>query len=177
MTVNLAKTRGYYVNLGKEDAQAGKPKNNTFKAGSWQATAYDNGYDFYLMDVAKQAAQATQEAAKAPQEQPKPATKAQARKSGYSLRLKAELVRLYTRHGFIYEGGEDGPRWYTERLLRPQVVKQIARLRGLISQAAYGKQDCRFIRENEVKESARFYRYSTAYLYKQGRYGQNLLGD
>lgn len=171
MTVNLAKTRDYYVNLGKEDAQANKPSNNTFKGGSWQACAYDYGY----MAGSREVPQAAQEAAKPAQEQPKPATKAQARKSGYSLRLKAELVRLYTRHGFIYDGGENGPRWYTKRLLRPQVVKQIARLRGLIAQAVYGRQDCRFIREQSVKESARFYNYSTANLYKQGKYGHNLL--
>lgn len=164
-----AKTRGYYVNLGKEDAQAGKPAQEWAKS-SWQSFAYNEGFTSVTRKQAQEAPKPAQEAAK-------PAIKAQAHKSGYLLRLKAELVRLYTRHGFIYDGGENGPRWYTERLLRPQVVKQIARIRGLIAQAAYGRQDCRCIREMDVRADARFYNYSTAVLYKQGKYGHNLLGD
>lgn len=89
-----AKTRGYYVNLGKEDAQAGNARSDKFGATSWQRSAYDNGYDFYLMDVAKQAAQ---EAPKAAQVEAKPTPAGLPRSATYHAqvkRLKAKGVKL-----------------------------------------------------------------------------------
>lgn len=166
-----AKTRGYYVNLGKEDAQAGNARSDKFGATSWQRSAYDNGYDFYLMDVAKQAAQEAQAAA-----QGKPAAKPEEDKSPYLRSLQSELKALRRKHGFKYLGG-DVCQWHTMRLLKPQVVKRLAKLEGLIRMATRGYQYSRFSRELQVRQSGRSFRHSMAFHRKDGQYGPSTLAD
>lgn len=48
-----AKTRPYYVNLGKEDAQANRPRDAKFSKSSWQAFAYNEGYSDVELSRAK----------------------------------------------------------------------------------------------------------------------------
>lgn len=180
-----AKTRSYYVELGRSDAQAGNPSNNTFKAGSWQGFAYDEGFNAERREAVA-ASQAVAQANEAKlcvypqlaQEQPSAAQVAplvKSKQSPYLQRLKAERVRLYTRHGFKYEHGEDGGQWSTDRLLRPQVIKRLAHLEGLIQLAMYGRQDCRPYRRMDAKAISRSYGYSMTWYRKDGVYGPSLL--
>lgn len=166
-----AKTRDYYVNLGKADAQANKPSTNTFKAGSWQACAYDYGFMAGSRDVPQSAQEAKPAPAKAqagmiPEED----------KSPYLRSLQAQRKALRLKHGIKRQGGEVC-QWQTSRRLRPQVAKQLAKLDALIQVATRGWHEGRVNLETTASYSGRPYSYSTAKLYKQGKYGHNLLGS
>lgn len=111
-----------------------------------------------------------------PQEPANPISKAVIQNADYARRLMVELAALRVRHGFKYTGG-DVCQWSTERRLRPQVAKRIARLEGLIQVATQGWQESRFGRLMNVCYSSRSHHYSLAKLYKQGKYGHNELGS
>lgn len=166
-----AKTTTYYMGLGKADALAGKPHSGKYAPGSWQGSCYDNGYNWTKADMAKETAQ---EAPKVAQD--KPAAKPEEDKSPYLRSLQRELKALRRKHGFKYLGG-DVCQWHTMRLLKPQVVKRLAKLEGLIRMATRGYQYSRFSRELQVRQSGRSFRYSMAFHRKDGQYGPSTLVD
>ena len=161
-----AKTRPYYVELGKADAKAGKPMAE-FSKTSWQSLSYTEGY--------KDQRRAMEEAPTVAQEPANPVSEAMVQ-NPYVSRLLVELDKFRAKYGFVYDGGEDGPRWHTDRLLRPQVYKRLAKLEGLIQTATRGKPECREVRVNAAQFSGRSYRPSIAWIRKEGAYRPGAMG-
>lgn len=158
-----AKTRPYYVELGKADALAGKPHDAKFSKDSWQAFAYKEGF----ADAERQKAG---EAPKAPQFV-KPLV------PDYNVRLRAEILALREKHGYVKVRDEDGTHWRAPTRVRPQVVKKLAKLKALVELAEKGKQTPRVELKHLISADSRMHSHSHKWLAKDGKYGPSVLAN
>lgn len=94
-------------------------------------------------------------------------------KLSYKKILQHELKSMRAAHGFKYDGGEDGPRWYSRQGMKRSKAKHMAKLLRLLDMQKNGHAgipalymldvDYRStVRSSYLKEMYRLYKYNRA---------------